>query len=75
MSDSPKGISKRADEVSVAFLMLLEHLTPAARAAFLLHEVFGVDYDEIAAVTGQSQTTCRRLVNEAKAQLRDERPR
>jgi RNA polymerase sigma-70 factor (ECF subfamily) len=75
MNDTPKRISERADEVSVAFLMLLENLTPAARAAFLLHEVFGADYDEIAAAIGQSETTCRRLVNDAKAQLRDERQR
>ncbi|MDR6380960.1 sigma factor-like helix-turn-helix DNA-binding protein [Paraburkholderia caribensis] len=78
MSDppaTPDGMSERADEASLAFLMLLERLSPEARAAYLLHEIFGADYREIAAVLGKSKAECRRLVIHAKAQLRDERPR
>jgi RNA polymerase sigma-70 factor (ECF subfamily) len=74
-SATPKELKARADEVSVAFLMLLERLPPDARAAFLLHELFGANYREVAAAIGKSKTTCRQLVNQAKAQLRDERPR
>ncbi len=70
-----KEAKERADEVSVAFLMLLERLPPEARAAFLLHELFGADYREVAAAIGKPTTVCRQLVIQAKAQLRDEGPR
>jgi RNA polymerase sigma-70 factor (TIGR02957 family) len=72
---TPEELSERADDVSVAFLMLLERLTPEARAAFLLREVFDMDYDEVAAAVGKTEAACRQLVSRAKAQLRDERPR
>jgi RNA polymerase sigma-70 factor (ECF subfamily) len=72
---TPEAARERADDVSVAFLMLLERLTPEARAAFLLREVFDADYDEVAAAIGKTQAACRQLVSRAKAQLRDERPR
>ncbi len=72
---SPEQELERADSVSVAFLFLLERLGPQARAAFLLHEVFEVDYDEIAAMLGKSEAACRQLVSRAKAQLKEERPR
>lgn len=78
MSDppaAPDGMSERADEASLAFLMLLERLSPEARAAFLLREIFGANYREVAAVLGKSKAECRRLVVHAKAQLRDERLR
>ncbi|ALL71183.1 putative RNA polymerase sigma factor (plasmid) [Paraburkholderia caribensis MBA4] len=68
-------MSERADEASLAFLMLLERLSPEARAAFLLREIFGANYREVAAVLGKSKAECRRLVVHAKAQLRDERLR
>ncbi|KVQ97879.1 RNA polymerase sigma-70 factor [Burkholderia ubonensis] len=68
---TPEEMMERADDVSVAFLMLLERLTPEARAAFLLHEVFDVDYEEIAAAIGKTEAACRQLVSRAKAQLRD----
>ncbi|ACC75669.1 RNA polymerase sigma-70 factor [Paraburkholderia phymatum] len=72
---TPEEVTERADDVSVAFLMLLERLTPEARAAFLLREVFDADYDEVADAIGKTQAACRQLVSRAKAQLRDERPR
>jgi RNA polymerase sigma-70 factor, ECF subfamily len=72
---TPEEISERADDVSVAFLMLLERLTPEARAAFLLREVFDMDYDEVAEAVGKTGAACRQLVSRAKAQLRDEQPR
>jgi RNA polymerase sigma-70 factor (TIGR02957 family) len=78
MTDSPatpEEVTERADDVSVAFLMLLERLTPEARAAFLLREVFDADYDEVAQAIGKTEAACRQLVSRAKNQLRDERPR
>ena len=72
---SPEQELERADDVSVAFLMVLERLAPEARAAFLLREVFDVDYDELARMIGKSEAACRQMVSRAKAQLRDERPR
>ncbi|ABB10211.1 RNA polymerase sigma-70 factor [Burkholderia sp. Ac-20384] len=73
---TPEEMTERADDVSVAYLLLLERLTPEARAAFLLREVFDADYDEIADAIGKSEAACRQLVSRAKAQLRDDdRPR
>ncbi|TDY26927.1 RNA polymerase sigma-70 factor (ECF subfamily) [Paraburkholderia sp. BL6665CI2N2] len=78
MSDlpaTPEEATERADDISVAFLVLLERLTPEARAAFLLREIFDADYDEVAQAIGKTEAACRQLVSRAKAQLRDERPR
>lgn len=72
---TPEEIKERADDVSVAFLMLLERLTPDARAAFLLREVFDVDYDEVANTLGKTEAACRQLVSRAKTQLREGRAR
>lgn len=72
---TPDQLLERADEVSVAFLMLLERLSPEARAAFLLREVFDADYADLSRMIGKSEAACRQLVHRAKAQIRDERPR
>jgi RNA polymerase sigma-70 factor, ECF subfamily len=64
-----------ASELSVAFLAILERLAPEERAAFLLHELFEVDYGEIAQVLGKSATTCRQIVSRARKRVRAERPR
>lgn len=78
LSDSPvtpEQILERADDVSVAFLSLLERLAPEARAAYLMREVFDADYDEVAHTLGKTEAACRQLVHRAKTQLREERPR
>ncbi|WP_137921494.1 RNA polymerase sigma-70 factor [Hydrogenophaga sp. 2FB] len=75
MSPSPEDMLERADDVSVAFLTLLERLSPEARAAFLMREVFDADYGEVAEALGKSESACRQIVHRAKAQLQDERPR
>jgi RNA polymerase sigma-70 factor (TIGR02957 family) len=72
---SPEQMVERADDLSFAFLALLERLAPEARAAFLLREVFEAGYDEVAQALGKSEAACRQIVHRAKAQLRDERPR
>ncbi|WP_332777758.1 RNA polymerase sigma-70 factor [Polaromonas sp.] len=72
---SPEQVLERADDVSVAFLALLERLAPEARAAYLLREVFDADYGEVAEVLGKTEPACRQLVHRAKVQLQDQRPR
>ena len=63
------------DSLSMAFLVLLESLTPVERAAFLLREVFDYDYDEIAEVVGKSAVACRQLVSRARGHLAARRAR
>jgi RNA polymerase sigma-70 factor (ECF subfamily) len=64
-----------ASDLSMAFLALLERLAPEERAAFLLHDVFEADYDEIAATLGKSEAACRQIVSRARRRVREERPR
>ncbi|MBD9666183.1 RNA polymerase sigma-70 factor [Variovorax sp. VRV01] len=73
--DTPEQLLERADNISVAFLAVLERLAPEARAAFLLREVFDADYDEVARTLGKSEAACRQLVHRAKAQVQEARPR
>lgn len=63
------------ESISLAFLILLERLHPAERAAFLLREVFEYDYAEIAAFLGKSEVACRQLFSRAKKHLGERRPR
>jgi RNA polymerase sigma-70 factor (ECF subfamily) len=72
---TPDQVLERADNVSVAFLAVLERLAPEARAAFLLREVFDADYEEVARTLGKSEAACRQLVHRAKAQVQEARPR
>jgi RNA polymerase sigma factor (sigma-70 family) len=67
---TPEQLLERADNVSVAFLAVLERLAPEARAAFLLREVFDADYDDIASTLGKTEAACRQLVHRAKSQVR-----
>jgi RNA polymerase sigma-70 factor (ECF subfamily) len=71
----PSAQAELADSLSLAFLVLLERLTPVERAAFLLREVFAYPYDEIAAVIGKSEANARQLVSRARRHVDDERPR
>ncbi|QBK03844.1 RNA polymerase sigma-70 factor [Hylemonella gracilis] len=72
---SPEELLERADDISMAFLALLERLAPEARAAFLLREVFDADYADVAQTLGKSEAACRQIVSRAKAQLKDGRVR
>jgi RNA polymerase sigma-70 factor (ECF subfamily) len=64
-----------ADDLSIAFLALLERLSPDERAAFLLHDVFDVGYGEIAAVLERTETACRQVVHRARERVRGDRKR
>ena len=59
----------------MAFLLLLERLTPLERAVFLLHDVFSYGYDETAGIVGRSATACRQLARRARQHVEAERPR
>jgi RNA polymerase sigma-70 factor (ECF subfamily) len=72
---TPEQTKELSDDVSVAFLFMLERLAPEARAAFLLREVFDADYDEVAKAIGKSEAACRQIVHRARTQLREARPR
>jgi RNA polymerase sigma-70 factor, ECF subfamily len=71
----PAGAAEQADSLSMAFLLLLERLTPVERAVFLLHDVFGYDYDEIAGIIGKSEDNCRQLALRARRHVGEGRPR
>lgn len=64
-----------ANDVSVALMLTLERLSPLERAAFLLHDVFDLDYVQIAATLERSEAACRQLVTRAREHVRDNRPR
>src|SRR3954454_5899397 len=67
--------SEYADDVTVALLLALERLSPLERAAFLLHDVFDLDFAEVARTLGRSEAACRQLASRARTHLREARPR
>jgi RNA polymerase sigma-70 factor (ECF subfamily) len=72
---SPDMQRELVDDVSVAFLAVLERLGPEEWAAFLLHDVFDYDYPEVAQTLDKSETACRQLIHRARARLREPRTR
>lgn len=66
---------EEADTLSLAFLLLLERLSPVERAVFLLHDVFAYGYDEIARIVGKSEDNCRQLATRARRHVRTQQPR
>jgi RNA polymerase sigma-70 factor, ECF subfamily len=71
----PFGLIKVDESLSMAFLVLLERLTPIERAVFLLREVFEYEYSEIAAVLAQSEVNCRQILRRARQHVSALRPR
>jgi len=71
----PAERAEMSDSLSMAFLVLLESLTPTERAVFLLHEVFGYDYKEIAEITGKSEPNCRQIFARARHHIDEGKPR
>jgi RNA polymerase sigma-70 factor, ECF subfamily len=71
----PFGIIRVDESLSMAFLVLLERLTPIERAVFLLREVFEYEYSEIAAVLGQNEANCRQILRRARQHVNTVRPR
>lgn len=71
----PARSAELADSVSMAALLLLERLSPLERAVFVLREVFGFGFDEVAAAVGRSEAACRQLAVRARRHMADGRPR
>ena len=85
----PGGVDRRADgqhaadpadrvtldeSVSMAFLVVLESMTPAERVAFVLHDVFGYPFPEVAEITGRTPAACRQLASSARGRIRAAQP-
>ena len=72
---SPISQAEMLESISMAFLVLLERLTPVERAVFLLREVFDYSYPEIATIVGKEEVSCRQILSRAKKFIAAQRPR
>jgi RNA polymerase sigma-70 factor (ECF subfamily) len=72
--DEPAAV-EQADSLSLAFLVLLEELTPPERAAYLLHDIFGYSFEEVAQSMGRSAPGCRQLATRARGRIEVRRQR
>ncbi|NUR26380.1 MAG: RNA polymerase sigma-70 factor [Catenulispora sp.] len=73
--EDPERAAELADSVSMAALLLLERLSPLERAVFVLREVFGFGFADIAAAVGRSEGACRQLAHRARQHMDAGRPR
>jgi RNA polymerase sigma-70 factor (ECF subfamily) len=73
LNESGMGGVEMMDQISMAFLVLLQRLTPAERAVFLLHDVFDMSHGEIAALLGKTDAACRQLLTRARDNVAVER--
>ena len=73
--DDPARAAETADSLSLAFLVLLESLSPEQRAVFVLRDVFDYGYDEIAEIVGKSEDNVRQLVSRSRRHVEERRPR
>jgi len=71
----PAALVEAAERLSMAFLVMLERLSPVERAVLLLREVFGYDYDRVAEIVERSEANCRQIMARARVRVREERPR
>ncbi|WP_244424827.1 sigma factor-like helix-turn-helix DNA-binding protein [Methylobacterium nodulans] len=63
------------DDITLPLMIALERLSPLERAAFLLHDVFGMEFDAVGEAIGREPATCRKLASRARAHIYDARPR
>jgi RNA polymerase sigma-70 factor (ECF subfamily) len=75
VAPSPESEAEMADSLTMAFLVVLEKLSPVERAVFLLHDVFDYDYGEISRVVNKSEANCRQLATRARRHVDDAKPR
>ncbi|HEY3252639.1 MAG TPA: sigma-70 family RNA polymerase sigma factor [Polyangiaceae bacterium] len=68
-------VEEEAEDVSLPLMLALERLSPLERAAFLLHDVFGLGFDEIAETIRRDPASCRKLAERARSHVREARPR
>lgn len=72
---SPAEEMEMASDLSIAFLVMLERLSPTERAVFLLHDIFDRGYDEIAKIVGKSEAAARQIIHRARERVRRDQPR
>ncbi|HXJ37814.1 MAG TPA: RNA polymerase sigma factor SigJ, partial [Bryobacteraceae bacterium] len=75
LNGGPSAVAQIDQSLSIAFLVLLERLSPMERAVFLLREVFDYEYSEIAKTLGQNEANCRQILRRARRHIAEERPR
>jgi RNA polymerase sigma-70 factor (ECF subfamily) len=75
LQPGPEQGGEFASDLSYAFMLALERLSPLERAAFLLHDVFDADFAEVAQALGRSEAACRQLASRARTRVREARPR
>jgi RNA polymerase sigma-70 factor (ECF subfamily) len=73
LEEAGLGRVELSDRISMAFMVLLQKLSPAERAVFLLHEVFELSHEEVASMLGKTDTACRQLLARARAHVAEER--
>ncbi|MET8953346.1 RNA polymerase sigma-70 factor [Streptomyces sp. NPDC004393] len=73
--EDPARSAELADSVSMAALLLLERLSPLERSVFVLREVFGFGFDDVASAVGRSEAACRQLLVRARRHMQAGRPR
>ena len=74
-TSSPADELQKAENISVAFLVVLETLSPLERAVFILREAFDYDYSEIGRILDKSESACRKIFSRAKKHIHNNRPR
>ncbi|MBR1223075.1 RNA polymerase sigma factor SigJ [Bradyrhizobium sp. U87765 SZCCT0131] len=74
LSPAPDSTSELADDLSFALLLALDRLSPAERAAFLLHDIFETPFPEIARILARSEESCRKLASRARQAIRHDAP-
>lgn len=72
---SPQEELELASNLSMAFMVLLERLSPVERAAFLLHDIFDCAYADVARIVGKTETASRQLIHRARERVRTDKPR
>jgi RNA polymerase sigma-70 factor, ECF subfamily len=75
LHENPEQMAELSDSLSIAFLVLLESLSPVERAVFLLREAFDYPYQEIAQIVEKSEANCRQIYRRARQHIGDQRPR
>src|SRR5258708_11490251 len=75
LNGSPSEVAQIDQSLSIAFLVLLERLSPTERAVFLLREVFDYEYSEVAQTLGTNEANCRQILRRARQHIAEERPR
>ena len=75
LTGGPSTVAQIDQSLSIAFLVLLERLSPMERAVFLLREVFDYEYAEIAQTLGPTEANCRQILRRARQHIAEERPR